>query len=218
MRPINISLGASDPDGIATVQDTVGAVAMVLDGALVSGGIAYLTGTNYSAQYKVSFTSANNNSAINLTISGFDAQGNAISEVRAGPNANTVFSVKEYARVTSIVGSNSLNDVSAGIGYLGSTIPIPLDQYLNPFSVTIQANPGAGGDITVQYTLDPIFDTRYVADPSLINWIALSNLTNVVTNPAADTLIAPVTAVRFVTNIGTSNAITGSIVQAGAVS
>lgn len=222
MRPINITLGASDTDGISALQDTVGAGSLLLNGALVSGGVAYLTGTNtdtnYKVQYKVSLTSLNNNSALNYTINGFDAQGNAVTEVRAGPNATTVYTTKEYARVTSITVSGAADQIQVGINFQGSTVPIPLDQYLNPFSVTLQANPGAGGDITVQYTLDPIYNSTYVASPALINWIALANLTNVITNPAADTLIAPVTAVRYLLNVGSTNAITGSIVQAGAVS
>lgn len=63
----------------------------------------------------VSLTSAANLSAINFTITGTDESGAVVSEVKAGPNANTVETTQTYQTVTSISANAAVgSDVSAG--------------------------------------------------------------------------------------------------------
>lgn len=63
----------------------------------------------------VSLTSAANLSAINFTITGFDLYGRRTSQTRAGPNANTVNTLKAFASVLSVTASaGSGSTVSIG--------------------------------------------------------------------------------------------------------
>lgn len=81
-----------------------------------------LTGTarfELDVPRSVSLTVATTNqSAISFTVTGYDAYGQPMSEVLAGPNANTVNTLKAFKSVTSIAFNAAIatNGVSAGIG------------------------------------------------------------------------------------------------------
>jgi hypothetical protein len=65
----------------------------------------------------VSLTSAANFSATTFTIRGYDVYGQAMTQTMAGPNANTVNSLKAFKKVVSIASSTALGtNTSAGIG------------------------------------------------------------------------------------------------------
>jgi len=58
---------------------------------------------------RVTLTSAGNISAVNFTISGFDLYGQPMTQLIAGPNANTVATTKAFKSITSVA-------VSAAVG------------------------------------------------------------------------------------------------------
>jgi len=103
---------SNDANGIFTDQT---GTSITLDGALVSSGVA-----TASAAQKVSLESTGDESSVNFTIVGTDADGKANSEVLAGPNANTVDSVLYYKTVTSITPSASITTAVEG-GFLSAS-------------------------------------------------------------------------------------------------
>lgn len=63
----------------------------------------------------VSLTSAGNLSASNITVVGFDQYGQLQTQTRAGPNANTVNTLKAFASVLSVTsGTTSATTMSVG--------------------------------------------------------------------------------------------------------
>lgn len=231
MRPVNIQLGRDAQSGIAVLQSgaagnlTLNGTDVIVQDIFVEDGsgnalkftrFANIQGDQSYAMYKVRLTSPDDNSAVNFTITGVDANGVEIVETLAGPNAAPVFSTQIYAKIVQIEADGAYTNMVAGISYSGATAAIPLDTYIRDFGVTIFVYPNSGGDVTVEYTGDNVFDKQLVDSDQYATWIAMSTLTNVVTNPASGTLIDPVCAVRFVLNDGSSSTINGRVIQAGA--
>ena len=107
------SLSASTTS-IAAAQTTSGADNLSLAAAAGTG--AFHDTDQASA---ITLTSTGNISGVNFTITGTDIAGNALSEVLAGPNNNTVTSTKFYNTVTQIatngaVGTNTSAGNAAG--------------------------------------------------------------------------------------------------------
>src|SRR5438105_8434289 len=129
MRPVTVSrtLVAAAVGAIAAAQTTAGAGNLLINGTLATAGVAKL-----DAQRTLGLTSAGNLSAINFTLTGTDDQGRVISEVLAGPNANTVSSVLNYRTITSIaVSAAAGTNVTADTVVTGASQEIPVDLYIN---------------------------------------------------------------------------------------
>jgi hypothetical protein len=208
MRPVTItnSLPAAVANSIALLQTTGGAANLVLNGALALAGVATLT-----APAQVTLTSIANISGVNFTITGKDYRGQVISEVLVGPNATTVTSLNTYATITSIAADNVVpTNTSVGNAATGSSKVVPLDLYLTPFNVSLALEFAGTANATVQYTIDDIWVKTSL---DALNWITDSTLTNI-SSFSSGTLIAGVTAVRFVNNSGTG-VVTMRVVQSG---
>ena len=113
-----------------------------------------------SPQGYTTLTSANNLSAVNFTITGMDSAGNVVSEVLAGPNANTVTSVKSYTTITNIATSAAVTAVSVGTQSGGYTNFIPMDLYVRSPQIGIQATVVSGSvTYSMTFTDDDPFNT-----------------------------------------------------------
>lgn len=209
MRPITLTraLVAAAVGAIAAAQTTAGAGNLLINGTLASSGVATL-----DVQRTVGLTSAGNLSAVNFTITGTDDQGRVISEVLAGPNANTVSSVLNYKTVTSIAVSAAVGtNVTADTVATGASREIPLDKWLNPFNVSVSMEITSGsGSWTLQYTFDNVFDGT--GGPYV--WYNHATLVNVGTS-SNGTLVSPVMAVRVLTNSGTGTLRTVTVQTGG---
>lgn len=108
---------------LAALQTTGGAATLVLTAGagvttrVVNGQTRFV----FDVPRAVSLTSAGNISGVNFTITGFDVYGQAMSQVRAGPNANTVNTLKAFKEVVSItvngaVGTNTSAGTSDVLG------------------------------------------------------------------------------------------------------
>lgn len=189
------TLGAADPDGIATDQ-TGGPGNMTLDGAFASGGVATLDG-----QRQVELESLNNNSAVNFTITGTDDSGNIVSETIAGPNAGVAATSVNFRTVTEIDADGAFTAVEAGTNGLGASQEIPMDRGPAPFNASLAIVITGTVDVTAEYSFDEVFD-----NPSgPWTWFPHTDLTNI-TADAEAALVAPVKAVRLLTNSGTGTA------------
>lgn len=206
MRPIPLSrtLVAGTVGAIAAAQTTAGAGNLLINGTLASGGVA-----TTDAQRTVGLTSAGNLSAVNFTITGTDQQGRIISEVLAGPNANTVSSVLNYKTVTSIAVSAAVgSNVTADTVATGASQEIPVDLYVNVFDVTLATEITGVVNYTIQYTFDDVF-----SGSGPFNWASVAGLQTQTTNQNA-VQTQPVRAFRTLTNSG-QGTVKLLVVQAG---
>lgn len=208
MRPIvqTRQLAAADPNGIAEDQQLGAAGDLALDGALVdSAGVAQL-----GTQRQVIFESAGNIATVVFTITGTNDSGSPVSETVTGINASTVATVQSFRTVTQITADASFaSDVEVGTNGVGASQPVPLDQYISPFNVTLGLIITGTVDVTAQYTFADVFNDA----PETWAWFDHPDLTNTVGNDEG-TFISPVSACRLLTNSGTGEAIL-RIAQAG---
>lgn len=116
----NIVPAALSASNVAALQASTINVALTLAaGAGVTAGLAP-DGTGravmvFDVARAVSLTSVSNLSAINYLISGFDEYGAPMSQLKTGPNGNTVNTLKAFASVLSVVPTGtSANTVSVG--------------------------------------------------------------------------------------------------------
>lgn len=146
---------------ICLIQSTTGAVSLVINGNLATGGVVPFINNGYSRQ--VSFTSTNNLSAASFTISGLQ-NGVSISEVVTGPNNNTVYSTLIYDVVSSIVASAAVSGISIGSGHDGF------------FKIISPVYTGLGGNLNYNFTLGSTFGTN------VIGTTIYGSLANIVNN------------------------------------
>lgn len=207
MLPVRITrqLAAADDNGIALLQQLVGAGALTLNGVLVAAGVAQL-----DTQRKVGISSTGNLSAVTFTVYGKDQPGNTISESLAGPNNNTVSTTLDFYTVTQVAASAAVGtDVIVGTTGVGASQPIPLDIYLDPFNVSLFVDVQGTVNYTAQFTFDNVQSS---AGPYV--WTDHPDLTSA-TADGDGTYISPVTATRILTNSGTA-ALVFTVIQAGA--
>lgn len=157
MRPYVYTLGpldTADADGIAQAQTPAGAGALTLNGALVTSGVAQLGDAR-----RVLVTTASNESAKTLTITGTDWFGTTISETITGPNATTGYTDSDFLTVTSVTVSAAFTgNVEVGTNGIASSPPLTLDIYARP-QVSLQVAVTGTINWTVQQTLDNSFAT-----------------------------------------------------------
>lgn len=190
------SLGAADPDGICLNQSTGGAANLTIDGAFASGGVATL-----DAQRQVELESLNNLSAVNFTIVGTDDSGQEVRETISGPNAGVAATAENFRTVTEVSVDAAVTDVEVGTNGVGGSQEIPMDRGPSPFNASLAIIITGTVDVTAEYTFDEVF-----ADNSgPFTWFPHTDLTNI-TADAEAALVAPVKAVRLLTNSGDGTA------------
>jgi hypothetical protein len=172
MLPISLTvqLATADADGISLSQTPGAAGDLTITGALASGGVATLTSGPCARQ--VLITTVSNESAKTLTIYGTDANGQAIFEQVAGPNATTGTTVQYFKTVTRVAVSAAFTGaVTVGTNGVGGSRPIALDQWASG-SVALQVDVDGTATFTVQQTLDDIL----TIDPENVDWISHPNV------------------------------------------
>jgi hypothetical protein len=210
MRPIFITkqLAAAAATGVC-ISQSPGAGAIVLNGALVTGGVA-----TFPTQRQVIITSGGNDSGISFTIFGTNDNGVAISETLTGGNVGVATSTIDFLTVTSITHTGSVaGTITSGTNGVGCTHPIPLAHYKTPFNVSCALEfPTSGSTATVQYTYDDVFSFSVIQSNGL-RWTDMTSLTSKTTDTDGS-LVAPVAAVRMKITTGTAP-VTLTVRQAG---
>lgn len=212
MRPVRqvLAFPVAVANSVALSQTTGAAGPLTLNGSLVVGGVAVLSATS-AAQTQLTLTSAGNDSAVSFTITGTDYRAQTVTEVLVGPNANTVTSVNSYARVSSIVASAAVGvAITAGNAVTGSSPVVVLDQYNNPFQVSMSVTFTGAANVTVQYTNDNVFTAGSL---DALTWFSVTALTAIAANNMAS-LVSPVTAARLLFNSGTGT-VAFNVTQSG---
>jgi len=207
IRTLTFSDLSNDANGIAEDQTTGGAGNLVLDGALVTDGVA----TMGEAQI-ISIESAGNLSAVTFTVTGTDADGRVQVEAVTGPNAATVKTTEYFKIVTQIavsaaVGTNVEVGPLAADGAASKTVG--LDWRENPFAVGLSVTLTGTATFTVQHTFNDIQDF----DNELI-WFDNVGISGKTANTDGN-LAFPVIASRLEITAFTSGAVTFTAIQAG---
>lgn len=145
MRPISLTytLAAASTTGIATALTGAGP----WDTSDFTA-----TGAGDGMAHQLSVTSAANLSAITLTITGTDADGQEISEDVTAPNATTVETTLFFATVSEISADATLGANTMDIGWVDEAVTptIPLEIYArSPASVAVTLTGTAGFDVEV---------------------------------------------------------------------
>lgn len=197
-------LTAGSITNTAQAQSLAAAGALVLNGAVVVGGVAV-----FDTQRRLGIASNGNDSGITFTIKGANDTGAAISEVLAGSNGGTAQSLLDYRKVTSIVGSGATaSTVTAGTTGVGSTPWYIPTSFVTPFAVDADVEIVSGtANATVETTDDsplapmPIYTAGYsmtVAPPVANGW---PGLTGVAVN-SYSTINRNVAGIRLTVNSG----------------
>jgi hypothetical protein len=163
MRPIQqtLNIETADPNGVVTAETPVNNVALTLDGAYTSGGVA-----TFPFPTAVTFTSTSNLSTVTFTVIGTDANNVYQTEAIVGPNNTTVTGTKTFKTVTSIAVATVTTFTTQTVDAGGAAVGIgngpwwPLDIYTPNQVTTISANILASGSATysIEYTNEDPFD------------------------------------------------------------
>lgn len=159
---------AAVTDSIALSQTLAGAEPVTLNGALVTGNVAYLNPPEL-----ISITSDGDESGIFFTVVGKDQYGNSITELIGGPNTETSESVYAYSEVISIT-SDGATAGNITVGNFGVTYSnmIALEPYASPSTIyQVSVLDGSSMTWTIEGTLDNPNDPVYPCSFADIEWI-----------------------------------------------
>ena len=215
MRPIQVTVGplaSAVADAIALSQSVSGANAVVLNGALVSGGVAEL-----DTPRRILITSAADDSAVTFTIIGTTFAGSPVVEALLGSNAGTAASATDFATISQISTSGSTTGaITIGTNGVAGTSWVRLDPWVAG-TTAIQVIASGTVNYTVQQTLDdPNSPTNPVAVPA-VTWLPSNDPTVVgATASEQSNYIASPTFARVLLNSG-SGSIVATFVQLGVV-
>ncbi len=103
--------------------------------------------------HQLSLTSAANLSGINMTIVGTNPDGDALTETRAGPNANTVETTAYFLTITSITAASTLGANTMDVGWVDevASYSFPID-WRSPYACNIAVDVTGTLNFTVQQT------------------------------------------------------------------
>lgn len=194
---------AVDADGVCASQ-TPGAGAILINGALATGGVA-----TFGAAQKVRLTSGGNDSGITFTFTGTDADGNVQSETVAGTNASNSDTTKFYKTITSI----SKSGASAGTIVVGNLITsvsptLKINTNISPCNFNILTQLISG---TATWGMDYTFDEAKTVNNT---WIADTTVTGKSAN-FETTWIKPIGGLRLNLTASTAGVVALKVIQAG---
>jgi len=157
MKPkrFDFDLANSDDNGIFTVKAVSGAGALVLDGALISGGV--FTSADGMAR-RIAQITAGNDSGITFTYVGTDSDGAALTEIVTGGSGtpSTETTTGYFLTITSITASGAAaSDVTIGTVDEALSPTIPLD-YASDLGCSINIDITGTINFTVRETFDNI--------------------------------------------------------------
>jgi len=153
--------------------------------------------------HQFTLTSAANLSGINMTLVGLDADGQAQTEVIAGPNANTVTSVKFFSRINTITFASTLgaNTMNVGLSAIAVSQTIPMNYMQANWNASFMTEISGTLNYDLEYTEQAIYDTQ----PSTLVWFNHASIVNETTNTDGSTT-SPIRAVRLAINSLTGGA------------
>lgn len=134
--------------------------------------------------HQLNLTSTANLSAINITLTGTDADDNVIAEVIAGPNNNTVETTKYFKTLTGVSAASTLGANTLDIGWVDEIVSRTVD--LNPdFPTYVQL------DVTGTLSIDTDWSAKMrlghpVVEQASIPWMDGSGIAATLDAETAD--------------------------------
>ena len=221
-RVVELSFPASNTTAVAPLQTDITTPYVfslnpydgVNDGTRYPPGVATFNGR---FARKISLTSAGNMSGVNFTIVGTSLAGTALTEVLAGPNANTVESVNIYASITSITPDGAYTAVSAGTGSVGVFAPIVLSAYTPSMNWALNINVTSTINYSVTGTLSRVFNPTgtTIALNAAADVFAINAALTAATTDQYYTSTQEVSALFITINSSTGGSLTGQFLQQG---
>lgn len=194
---------AVDADGICASQSP-GSGAILINGALASGGVATL-----GAAQLIRLTSAGDTSGITFKFIGTDADGNAQSQTVAGTNGGNTDTTLYFKTITSIVPSGAVTGAIV-VGNLIASVSKTMrpNTQVNPFNLNLYAQLMSG---TATFYMDYTFDDTS-AYPA--TWIADATITNK-TASTEGSWTKPIAGMRLRLTASSSGVVHLKAIQAG---
>lgn len=183
-----ISSGGSGGNGFMAQQETVTGASTsrvsttkyfsTVTRVAISGAAAstVTVGTNgvgtLDVQRRVIITSGGNDTGITFVLTGFNGQGNPISETITGVNGAAASSVLDYKVVTGVLTSAAAaTTLTVGTNGVAGSDWVPFDDYAGTAPVSIQCTVTGTANYTVQQTLqDPGSPSNPIAYSS-VAWV-----------------------------------------------
>lgn len=163
------SLAAADDNGIH-LSSTPSAGAVSLDGALVTGGVAYLGDPR-----RVLVTTAGNDTGKTMTITGTDANGNVQVDTVSLPNNSTVYTSLDFLTVTGItISATAAGAIIIGTNGIGGSRWVRFNDFA-PSNISIQCDVTGTVNYTVQSTLDDPNDPFNPTPAEDVIWVNSSD-------------------------------------------
>lgn len=170
------SLAAADDNGIH-LSSTPTAGAVSLDGALVTGGVAYLGDPR-----RVLVTTAGADAGKTMTITGTDANGNIQVDTVTLPSASTVYTSLDFLTVTGItISATAAGAIIVGTNGIGGSRWVRFNDFA-PSNISIQCDVTGTVNYTIQATLDDPNDPFNPTPAEDVIWVNSSDAAVVASN------------------------------------
>ena len=194
MRPLHLAFAPADVNaaGFATgLTDTGPWATADFTRSAATDSLAHLP----------TLTSAANLSAINITVTGTDPDGVAVTETLAGPNTNTVTLTKYFATITAVSAASTLGANTLDVGWAGSFVSqtLPTEIYFHGGHYTA----GFGVTGTIAFDLECTTSNLRAESQALQSsylWLNDANFASKSASLISNTATAPYTAVRVIAN------------------
>ena len=201
--PLSLAPTAVDADGVSASQSP-GAGAILINGALASGGVA-----TFGAAQLVRLTSGGDDSLLTFTFTGTDADGRAQTEAVAGTNASNSSTTKYFKTITSVTHTGSVA-TTVIIGNLidsASNLIFP-DLSFAPTAIGIGVDLVSG---TATYKVQHSYQSGRVTHPTV--WF--DNSAGAKTADSEATYSSPVSCIRILLSASSSAVISANVIQGG---
>lgn len=212
MKPMFTSVGplvAASATNIRTASVGL-AGALVLNGTLVSGGVATLD----TPRRVLITTTSNTDSGKTIILAGTNWSNQTIGETITLGNAGTFQSVLDYKTLTSAtLSADSVGSISIGTNGVASSPWVRFDHWIEG-RVSIQCNVTGTANYTVQQTLDdPGQPVASPVTPATMQWLSSSDtaVVGATANQQSNYAYAPAYA-RILLNSGTGS-VAGTFIQ-----
>lgn len=215
MRPIVVTVGPLANASATNIRtaSSGSAGALVLNGSLVSSGVAYL-----DKPRRVLITNAADETGKTVVLTGTNWSGNAISETVTLAGIGSTASVLSYATLSSaVLSANSSGTLSIGTNGVATSPWVFIDSWAAA-NIAMQATVSGTVNYTIQSTLDDPNSPINPVTPALMTWVSTSDTAAVGATTTAQTnyLFSPA-YIRVLLNSGTGS-VTLTVTQSNVVS
>lgn len=197
-RPIKIDI---DPANVSTTQFG--------NGVNATGGTAFTLAASScgdSLAHQLSFAPSGSVSG-SYVITGTDADGKTQTETVATSTTNTVESTKYFLTVTEILAPAGIGAETIDIGFVDEVASktIVLNHYGNN-AASVDLDVTGTVSVTIQDTLDDIFNPDIMTDQDAVHWTADANFSTKSADTQAQLARPGVRAIRVIFNSYTDTA------------